>query len=134
MLHIKRSCGFIRENAIAGAQRLIFGDLHLEYIRAWREKELHLLTMKYNFNLHFPLWNLDYGLLLQELQSSGLQCRITAIANEECGQKISIGEVFDAGLIAKLPKGVDRFGENGEFHTYVVEIYLTRAGIRLHDE
>ena len=93
--------------------RLVFGDLHLEYIRSWREKELDSLMKEYNFTLHFPLWNLDYDILLQELQTSNLQCRISAIANTECKKKISIGDVFDTDLIQKLPSGVDQFGENG---------------------
>jgi len=99
--------------------RLVFGDLHLEYIRAWREKELEPLMKKYNFVLHFPLWNCDYDMLLGELQASKAQCRISAIANEECKKTISIGDVFDEGLMLRLPLDVDKFGEKGEFHTYI---------------
>lgn len=100
-------------------RRLIFGDLHLEHIRSWREKELHSLMKEYDFTLEFPLWNLDYDVLLQELILSGLQCRISAIADEACKKIIRIGELFDQELIRRLPREVDVFGENGEFHTYV---------------
>ena len=99
--------------------RLTFGDLHLEYIRSWREKELLSLMKKYHFELHFPLWNLDYDVLLQELQNSNVQCSISAVPNEECKKRVCIGDVFDADLIKKLPPEVDTFGEHGEFHTYV---------------
>ena len=100
-------------------RRLVFGDLHLEYIRSWRERELQPLMLKYDYALYFPLWKASYSDLLNELEESNWKCRITAIANEDCRGVIQIGERFDNTLLSKLPSGIDRFGENGEFHTYV---------------
>ena len=100
-------------------RHLVFGDLHLEHIRSWREKEFQSLMLKYNFILHFPLWHMNYSDLLNDLRASKRECRITAIANEDCRGVIQIGELFDDTLLGKLPSGIDRFGENGEVHTYV---------------
>ena len=68
--------------------------------------------------LIFPLWGADYEELLKELESSGARCVISAIAADLPG--ISVSDSYDAALIDKLPQGVDRFGENGEFHTRII--------------
>ena len=100
-------------------RQLVFGDLHLEHIRSWREQELQPLMLKYEFALQFPLWNANYLDLLNDLRKSKQECRITAIAHEGCREAIQLGDIFDDTLFRKLPSGVDQFGENGEFHTYV---------------
>ncbi len=94
-------------------ERLVFGDLHLQHIRDWREKSFTGLGYK----VHFPLWLKPYDELMQMLEKSGARVTISAVQGPEIG--ISEDEVFDEQLLAKLPDGVDRFGENGEFHTRV---------------
>lgn len=96
---------------------LSFGDLHLEHIREWRENAFAQHERTSAMHLEFPLWNADYIELLADLQSSGASCEISAIAADLPG--ISLGDRFDAALIAKLPAGIDTFGENGEFHTKI---------------
>ena len=100
-------------------RRLVFGDLHLEYIRTWREEQLKTLMKEYDFTLHFPLWNMDYNDLMIELSSAKVRCTISAITDESCKNILQIGDVFDDVLIQKIPQTADKFGENGEFHTYV---------------
>jgi len=99
--------------------RLVFGDLHLDYIRSWRERELNTLMTEYDFVLHFPLWNIAYPELMRDLKNAAVQCTISAIADESCKNVLKIGDAFDETLMEKLPQNVDTFGENGEFHTYV---------------
>lgn len=94
-------------------ERLVFGDLHLQHIRDWREKSFTGLGYK----VHFPLWQKPYDELLQMLKESGARVTISAVQGPEVG--ISEGDVFDEQLLARLPEDVDRFGENGEFHTRV---------------
>ena len=67
--------------------------------------------------LSFPLWKADYATLLDDLEGSGAQCTISSIATDLPG--IAVGDSFDRTLIEQLPDGVDRFGENGEFHTLI---------------
>ena len=45
-------------------ENIVFGDLHLEHIRQWREQAFGNLTRTRNLNLLFPLWRIDYSLLL----------------------------------------------------------------------
>ena len=94
-------------------ERMVFGDLHLEHIRDWREKELSFLAP-----LYFPLWNVEYVRLQKELFSSPAQIFISAIVDERC-QYLQVGTRFDSEVLSSLPPDVDKMGENGEFHTCV---------------
>lgn len=99
--------------------RLAFGDLHLQHVREWREKEFRPILQQHDIAFHFPLWKQSYDKLLTQLIASPAKCHISAIANEECQSQISVGEPFDSQLIQKLPDKIDAFGENGEFHTCI---------------
>lgn len=98
--------------------RLAFGDLHLEHIRAWRQDALTPIAAEHGASLVFPLWQQPYATLLQTLADAPVTCRVSAIDSRVQGT-IAIGDVYDETLVARLPKGVDAFGENGEFHTCV---------------
>lgn len=97
--------------------QLCFGDLHLEHIRAWREEAFSARERTASMELGFPLWNADYDELLEDLAVSGADCEISAIAADLPG--IAVGDPFDSELVARMPSNVDRFGENGEFHTRI---------------
>ncbi|MEL7519751.1 MAG: ATP-binding protein, partial [Pseudomonadota bacterium] len=70
-----------------------------------------------DFDLSFPLWRADYDALIADLEASGATCTISAIASDLPG--VSVGDAYNRDLIARLPEGVDPFGENGEFHTLI---------------
>ncbi|MEM7781563.1 MAG: DUF5522 domain-containing protein [Pseudomonadota bacterium] len=103
---------------VQDCETLCFGDLHLEHIRSWREDTFGADERTRSMALELPLWKSDYGSLLEDLTASGAVCHISAISAELPG--ISVGDRFDADLIARLPQGVDTFGENGEFHTKIM--------------
>jgi len=93
---------------------LVFGDLHLAHIRAWREAEFAGVALR------FPLWRVPYAELGRRLVAAGHPVRLTAVEDEACvAAGVAVGDVFDAALVARLPPGVDAWGENGEFHTVV---------------
>lgn len=96
---------------------LSFGDLHLEHIRAWREEAFAGDARTSDLELSFPLWQADYEALLVDLEASRAHCVISAIASDI--PTMALGERFDRELVARLPEGIDRFGENGEFHTRI---------------
>ena len=96
---------------------LCFGDLHLEHIREWREGAFAAHPRTASLELSFPLWNVGYDLLLADLNASGADCIVSAVASDIEG--VAIGDHFDASLMARLPDHIDPFGENGEFHTRV---------------
>jgi uncharacterized protein (TIGR00290 family) len=95
-----------------GAWHVIFGDLFLEDIRAYRERHLFACGMK----PVFPVWRRDTHVLAKEMLDGGLSAYLTCIDPRKLGREFA-GRRFDASLVASLPAGVDPCGENGEFHT-----------------
>lgn len=99
--------------------RLVFGDLHLDEIRGWREQELGPLAAELGATLHFPLWHASYDTLAAELDAAPVACTVTAVLPEHLSDTLHVGVAYDASLRAALPDSVDVFGERGEFHTRV---------------
>lgn len=93
----------------APIRRLAFGDLHLADVRAWRERTWADLP------LAFPLWGASPDELLDELEASGVDVAVSASDG-----RVPVGARFDRAFVRSLPEGVDPFGENGEFHTFVL--------------
>jgi len=96
-----------------GMQHVIFGDLFLEDIRTYREKQLALCEM----TPVFPLWKKDTRALAQNMIAGGLRAYLTCVDPRQLDRRFA-GQRFDAALLAELPRLVDPCGENGEFHTF----------------
>jgi uncharacterized protein (TIGR00290 family) len=94
---------------------IIFGDLYLADVRAYRE---HKLTGT-GIAPVFPLWQRPTLALAQAMIESGLEAYLATVDLKKLPAEFA-GRKFDAALIADLPGGVDPCGENGEFHTCVV--------------
>jgi diphthamide synthase (EF-2-diphthine--ammonia ligase) len=92
---------------------IVFGDLFLEDIRAYREKQLAACGL----TPVFPLWRRDTRCLAEEMLAGGLSAYLTCIDPRKLDRSFA-GRRFDAELLAALPSGVDPCGENGEFHTF----------------
>jgi uncharacterized protein (TIGR00290 family) len=96
-----------------GVRHIIFGDLFLEDVRAYREKQLARCRM----TPVFPLWGRDTGQLAEEMVAGGLSAYLTCVDPRRLDRMFA-GRRFDEKLLADLPRGVDPCGENGEFHTF----------------
>jgi uncharacterized protein (TIGR00290 family) len=96
-----------------GVFHIVFGDLFLEDIRAYREKNLAACGMK----AVFPLWRKDTRLLANEMIRDGLSAYITCVDPAKLDRTFA-GRLFDAKLLGELPREVDPCGENGEFHSF----------------
>jgi len=96
-----------------GVSHVIYGDLFLEDIRAYREKQLSSCGM----TPVFPLWRRDTRRLAEEMLAGGLSAYLSCIDPRKIGREFA-GRRFDAGLLAALPPSVDPCGENGEFHSF----------------
>ena len=99
-----------------GASHFAFGDLFLEDIRAYREDKLKGT----GFTPIFPVWGEDTTLLAEKMIASGMRAIVTALNPTKVPADFA-GRWFDAALLSDLPDGVDPLGENGEFHTCVVD-------------
>ncbi|MBV5271703.1 MAG: adenine nucleotide alpha hydrolase, partial [Afipia sp.] len=97
-----------------GVTHMIFGDLFLEDIRAYREAKL----AGTGITPVFPLWQRPTAQLAREMIASGLKARLATVDLAKLPASFA-GREFDDALLADLPDGVDPCGENGEFHTCV---------------
>lgn len=97
-----------------GARHVVFGDLFLEDIRAYREARLKEAGMAGVF----PLWQRDTHALACEMIGIGLVAHLVCIDPRRIDRRFA-GRRFDADLLAELPATADPCGENGEFHTAV---------------
>jgi Predicted ATPases of PP-loop superfamily len=91
---------------------LVFGDLHLEHIRRWRDDEMSKLGVE----LEYPLWKIPYQSLLEDLQEACVQVIVSATSKSY----VHVDEPYNTEVFHRAESnGVDGFGENGEFHTLV---------------
>jgi uncharacterized protein (TIGR00290 family) len=98
----------------AGITRILFGDLFLEDIRAYRERQLNGTGIR----PMFPLWGRPTADLAEQMISGGLVAHVTCLDPRKMPREL-VGRRFDRSLLAELPDGVDPCAENGEFHTCV---------------
>ena len=98
-----------------GITHMIFGDLFLADIRAYREQKL----AGTGITPIFPLWERPTAALAEAMIASGLEAYLATIDLKKLPAEFA-GRRFDAQLLADLPEGIDPCGENGEFHTCVV--------------
>ncbi len=97
-----------------GVTHVVFGDLFLEDVRAYRERML----ADTGLTPVFPLWGRQTLRLAQQMLSAGLSATVVCIDPGKLAASFA-GRSFDADFLADLPAGVDACGENGEFHTCV---------------
>jgi uncharacterized protein (TIGR00290 family) len=103
----------VRAAVAEGVTRVVFGDLLLEDVRAYREATLAGTGME----PVFPLWRRDTAALARDMIEGGLRATLTCVDPRRVPRALA-GRTFDAALLAALPAGVDPCGENGEFHTF----------------
>jgi uncharacterized protein (TIGR00290 family) len=96
-----------------GVTHVVFGDLFLDNIRAYRERQLARIGMIGVF----PLWGLDTRALAREMIDGGLRAYLVCADPQRIPRHLA-GRAFDNALLVDLPAHVDPCGENGEFHTF----------------
>ena len=96
-----------------GVTRMVFGDLYLEDVRAYREQRL----VGTGIDPVFPLWNSNTGELAWEMIAGGVRAYLTCLDPRVMPKEMA-GRPFDASFLDALPAGIDACGERGEFHTF----------------
>ena len=111
----ERFAAVIDRACTMGISQFAFGDLFLEDVRAYRERQLAGTGMV----PIFPLWGSasDTPRLANEMIAGGLQAILTCIDLKQLSREFA-GRMFDATLLSDLPPQVDACGERGEFHTF----------------
>jgi uncharacterized protein (TIGR00290 family) len=118
------ACGRIKAQ---GVRHIVFGDLFLEDVRAYRVGKLSAAGME----PIFPLWKRETAGLAREMIASGLCARIVCLDPRKLASSFS-GRRFDLDLLRDLPEDVDPCGENGEFHTVVTAGPMFGQDIPVH--
>ncbi len=91
-----------------------FGDLFLEDVRAYRERQLAPTGLE----PLFPLWQIPTDELARTMIAGGLRARISCVDTEKLPASF-VGREFDEELLRDFPVGIDPCAERGEFHTCV---------------
>jgi uncharacterized protein (TIGR00290 family) len=99
----------------SGARHMAFGDLFLEDVRSYRERNLAGTGLE----PLVPLWGMPTRELARQMLRGGLEAFVTCVDPRQAPRSLA-GRPWDEVLIAELPGGADPCGENGEFHTCVV--------------
>jgi uncharacterized protein (TIGR00290 family) len=99
-----------------GVKRVAFGDIFLEDLREYREKNLERIGMR----ALFPIWKRDTRELAREFVRLGFRA-IAVCVDPRVLDASFAGRELDATFFADLPPAVDACGENGEFHTFVYD-------------
>jgi uncharacterized protein (TIGR00290 family) len=97
-----------------GIEGVAFGDLFLEDVRAYRERQLEGTGLA----PIFPVWGLPTRALAEEMIASGLRARLTCVDTEKLDSAF-VGHEFDLELLSAFPPEIDPCGERGEFHSFV---------------
>lgn len=108
----------------AGVCKIVFGDLFLADVRAYRERLLEAVGVRGLF----PLWGRDTARLAAEFDELGFKAVVVAIAARALDRTFA-GRAFDYDFLAALPPQVDPCGERGEFHTFVFDGPLFRRAV-----
>lgn len=109
-----------------GIAAIAFGDLFLEDVRAYRERNLAPTGLE----PLFPLWKIPTGELARTMIAAGLRARISCVDTEKLPAEFA-GREFDEALLREFPAGIDPCAERGEFHTCVYAGPMFRAPLAL---
>jgi uncharacterized protein (TIGR00290 family) len=113
-----------------GVRKVAFGDIFLEDLRAYREKNLARISM----TALFPLWKRDTRELIRYFHEQQFRA-IAACIDSRVLDPCFAGRELDASFFRDLPPNADPCGENGEFHTFVFDgpIFRSPMSVRTGD-
>ena len=104
---------------IHSIEQVVFGDIDLQPHRDWEEK----VCGNAGLEALLPLWKMDRKELVAMMIGAGINAMIVS-CNESLGPEF-LGRMINAQCISDLEHaGVDVCGENGEFHTMVLDCPL----------
>jgi len=104
----------LRVHLSAGVRTVAFGDIFLQDLREYRERNLARLNMQ----AIFPIWKRNTRKLAGEFCELGFRAIAVCIDPKKLDRSFA-GRELTPQFFADLPENVDPCGENGEFHTFV---------------
>lgn len=100
-----------------GATSVVYGDIDIQPHKQWGIDR----ATNAGLNYEFPLWQEDREKLVHEVIDNGFKAIIKKV-NLDCMSGDFLGKTLTKELIEKIKDtGSDACGENGEYHTFVVD-------------
>jgi uncharacterized protein (TIGR00290 family) len=99
-----------------GVRKVAFGDIFLEDLRAYREKNLDRIGM----TAIFPIWKRDTRELIRSFHANKFRAMAACVDPKVLDPSFA-GRELDDSFFRDLPAQADPCGENGEFHTFVFD-------------
>lgn len=100
-----------------GIGRMVFGDVYLEEHKSWVERvcrELGIQPVE-------PLWGIAPDKIVEDFINLGFKAIVVSSQAKSLGKEF-IGRYVDRSLLKELKKRqICPCGENGEFHTFVID-------------
>ena len=107
----------VSELKAKGIKKMVFGDIYLDEHRAWVDrvcKDLGIEPIE-------PLWELSPEKIVEDFIDLGFKA-IVVSCKADLFDKEFIGRYVDSDFLNELKKkNICSCGENGEFHTFVVD-------------
>ena len=103
-----------------------FGDMFCNGIADYRRSYIEPA----GWQCVFPLMGEDSALLAKEIVDCGIQTLVTTVDTTQLDGAYC-GQWYSHDFVAALPEGVDPCGEDGEFHTLVVEAPCFKARLEV---
>ena len=105
-----------------GISHIIFGDLFLEDIRAYREKQL----AGSGITPVFPLWLKPTAALAREMIDAGVEAHLAVVDLKKLPAGLA-GRRIEPAQHDELPAGNDPCCDNGEFHSFVSAVPMLKG-------
>ena len=101
-----------------GATGIVFGNIHLQDVRAWYEERVHAVGLEHVE----PLWGEPAVELAWEVVERGYHAIVVSVDLEQRAASF-LGREFDADLVTEMTTidDLDPCGEHGEYHTFVFD-------------
>ena len=116
----------LRKAKKAGAEFVCFGDIDIEGHRIWGEERCRNVGL----SALYPLWHANREENAREVINLGYKCVIKSVDNTKL-PKSMLGKILDEALLEEMAQcGIDVCGENGEYHTLVVDGPIFRSPIQ----
>jgi uncharacterized protein (TIGR00290 family) len=114
----------LRAHYDQGVRKVAFGDIFLEDLRQYRERNLARMGM----TALFPIWKRDTRELVRVFRAERFRSIAVCLDTRVLDPSFA-GRELDESFFRDLPPLADPCGENGEFHTFVFDGPIFRSPI-----
>ena len=110
-----------------GVSYAVFGDIDIESHREWEEKVSSVAEL----HPQLPLWRVNRVELVEEMIEVGVKALIVSCQTQYADS--ILGKIIDYDLLNSFRKlDIDACGENGEYHTLVIDGPLHRKPLSIN--